>query len=558
MALETFEAGYAGANPPRSGTQWQGVWRLMQQVDRIIDESWPQPWSLAGTRTKNGFFSTGTELTPTGIFFKPDGTKFYLTGQALDLVQEYTCVKPWDINTAFLTGSFSIAAQTSTVTALFFKDDGTKFYVTGGTSVHEYTLSTSWNINTAVFNLSFSNSGQDSSVFGFYFKPDGTKFYLAGAGNDRIYQYSCATAWNLGTASYDNVSFSVAAQDGTPTGVWFKPDGTKFYLTGQINDSIYEYDCSTPWDISTASYTVGNFLNVGNIVGGSPRQIYFKDDGTTFYCLDSTRTNLVELYCRTPWQINTGYTYIFSTGSQDSLGNDIFFRSDGTTFYLIGATSDTVYQYTCSTAWDLSTAAYTSKSFSVTTQETTPAGLFFKDDGTRFYVVGSTNDTVYQYSCSTAWDVSTASYDSKSFSVTTQESAPNGLCFKNDGTKFYIIGTGSDAVYQYSCSTAWDISTAFYDFKSFSVFNQENAPLGITFKTDGTEFYIVGQTNDTVYQYRCLTAWDISTAYYTGVSFNMSALDNDPRGLFFNPDGQTVYLFGTQKDLIYQCPLLLE
>ena len=37
------------------------------------------------------------------------------------------------------------------------------------------------------------------------------------------------------------------------------------------------------------------------------------------------------------------------------------------------------------------------------------------------YVVGSSLDTVYQYALSTAWDVSTASYDSVSLSVSSQD-----------------------------------------------------------------------------------------------------------------------------------------
>ncbi len=60
-------------------------------------------------------------------------------------------------------------------------------------------------------------------------------------------------------------------------------------------------------------------------------------------------------------------------------------------------------------------------------------------DGLKFYVVGSTNDTVYQYSMSTAWNMATASYDGISLSVTAQETVPQGLFFKDDGTKMYLL-----------------------------------------------------------------------------------------------------------------------
>jgi sugar lactone lactonase YvrE len=119
--------------------------------------------------------------------------------------------------------------------------------------------------------------------------------------------------------------------------------------------------------------------------------------------------------------------------------------------------------------WEVNNGYYLNKKWTVGLNETVPNDVQFKDDGTTFYIVGSGNDTVHQYSCSTAWDVSTAFYDTKSFSINAQETSPQALFFKSDGTKFYILGQSSDTVFQYSCATAWDVSTAFYDTKSFSI-----------------------------------------------------------------------------------------
>jgi len=108
---------------------------------------------------------------------------------------------------------------------------------------------------------------------------------------------------------------------------------------------------------------------------------------------------------------------------------------------------------------------------------------------------------IYQYSLSTAWDISTASYDSKSFDISGEESFPSGLFFKSDGTKFYIIGFNNYKIYQYSLSTAWDISTASYDSKNFNVSSQDNGPSNLFFKPDGSKFYITGITYDSIYQF---------------------------------------------------------
>lgn len=85
--------------------------------------------------------------------------------------------------------------------------------------------------------------------------------------------------------------------------------------------------------------------------------------------------------------------------------------------------------------------------------------MFIRPDGLKFYVVGGTMDTVYQYSMSVAWDMSTASYDSISLSIAAKETQPQGLFFKDDGTKMYLIGTFYDTVREYTLGTAWNVST---------------------------------------------------------------------------------------------------
>jgi DNA-binding beta-propeller fold protein YncE len=166
--------------------------------------------------------------------------------------------------------------------------------------------------------------------------------------------------------------------------------------------------------------------------------------------------------------------------------------------YVTGVSGDDVNEYSLSTAWDISTASYV-QNFSVATQEISPYGLSFKPDGTKMYVIGTTGDDVNEYSLSTAWDISTASYV-QNFSVATEETVPTDLFFKPDGTKMYVIGTTGDDVNEYSLSMAWDISTASY-VQNFSVAAQDTDPTGLFFKPDGTKMYVTGATGDKVFQY---------------------------------------------------------
>ena len=82
--------------------------------------------------------------------------------------------------------------------------------------------------------------------------------------------------------------------------------------------------------------------------------------------------------------------------------------------------------------------------------------------GTRMFVVGNDSDNVIQYDLSTAWDVSTATYND-SFSVSSQETLPTGVAFNDMGTRMFVVGNDSDNVIQYDLSTAWDVSTATYN-----------------------------------------------------------------------------------------------
>ena len=120
-------------------------------------------------------------------------------------------------------------------------------------------------------------------------------------------------------------------------------------------------------------------------------------------------------------------------------------------------------------------------SFDLSSQESSPQGVAFNPDGTKMFIVGWGGDEVNEYTLSTGFDVSTASYDSN-FSVASQDTVPQDIVFNNDGTKMFIVGEGNDAVYEYTLSTGFDVSTASYD-SNFSIASQETSPQGLAFNS---------------------------------------------------------------------------
>ena len=249
---------------------------------------------------------------------------------------------------------------------------------------------------------------------------------------------------------------------------------------------------------------------------------------------------------------NANYDSVsFSVSGQEGFASGLAVNNDGTKMYLIGPFSDAVHQYSLSTAWDLSTASYDSVTLSVSAQDTFPYGVSFNNDGTKLYVVGSNGDSVYQYSLSTAFDLSTASYDSVSFSFSSQTGGPYTAIFNNDGTKMYVSSGAAHDVFQYSLSTAFDISTASYDSVSLSIAAQSNNPRDLSFNSTGTKLYVVGLDQDTVFQYGLSTAYDLSTASYDSVSFNVGSQSPQPSGLAFSTDGAKMYVL-ERAGVIYQ------
>jgi hypothetical protein len=249
---------------------------------------------------------------------------------------------------------------------------------------------------------------------------------------------------------------------------------------------------------------------------------------------------------------NAAYDSVsLSVASQDTAPYGVEFSSDGTKMFMLGSANDAVFQYSLSTAWDASTASYDSVSLSVSGQDTQPFGIAFSSDGTKMFMVGIATDAVYQYSLSTAWNLSTASYDSVSFSVS-QDTQPTALAFKTDGTKMYVVGTAIDRLFQYSLSTAWDLSTASYDSVNLYLASQDGNVYDIAFSSDGTRMLLLGNNSDAVFQYALSTAWNLSTASYDSVSFSVASQESQPTGMTFSADGTKMYVCGFTNDTVYQ------
>ena len=543
-------------------------------------------------------------LQPSGGFERCDGHMSPSTKDIWDMVIPNT-----SITMAYMNKSLDITTENPAGIGLFFSADGTRMYTVsyGAAVVYQYHVATPWDVSTAFYmGVSFAVNAQDTVPTSLSFSADGTKMYVMGETNAKIFQYTLVIPWDIATASYASLSLLVSAQEPTPRGMCFKPDGTAVFVTGNA-DVVVKYTLATPWAINTGTHTTTLSISTSTLNGNG---VQFHPDGYLFLVssiIGGSNSSVNYYSCATAWDISTA-TYLektFSVDTQQQDVLDIFIHPDGGVLYTIGITPAAVHQYGLNpninenltwtllaesgdlgvvidvsvgasnttvrfAYWDLDDAlppgalvtgddslvtfreglessVYASKTINTTVQDTSPQGIWFRPTGLMMYVVGDTGNAVDQWNLSTAWDVSSATY-SDTFSTAGQTTAPKGVALSSDGTKAYVLS--ATTIYQYTLSPAWDVTGGAYATKSLDFSAKEPAGQGMTFSSDGTKVYIVG-ARQIVYMYTLATAWDISTGSFTS-SYTLEWYDGSYEetdsswgfisGITFNSAGTRFYV----------------
>jgi len=337
---------------------------------------------------------------------------------------------------------------------------------------------------------------------------------------------SSSAGYDLNNATYDNVSFTIGTNQ--TADIYFKPDGTTFFVS-DINGTIRKYSMATPWDLSSSSYA-NSSLSASSAFG-----LYFKTDGTRLYYINNSIDKIIQVDLSTAWDLSTAGTEVQGAPAVGTIVRGVRFSSDGTKMYASDRANTQIEQFNLSTAWDISSSSASStpsQTFNVGSQTTQPAVCEFNPSGTKMWVTDSGNDSIYEYSLSTAWSVSSASYSSISFDLSSEMTTPIGGQFKPDGTKMYIAGATNNKVYQYSTGTAYEVTNAPYT--SVSIATGNTSTVGVSFSVDGTKVYFQS-ANDTKYA-TLSTPSDLNSAgSFTSVTGGSSL-----QSIIFRPDGLKV------------------
>jgi hypothetical protein len=275
---------------------------------------------------------------------------------------------------------------------------------------------------------------------------------------------------------------------------------TKAYLGN--NDFYNDTPAIIPFELGTVTYD-----NTSIIFGSTepnPSGFKFNNFGTIMYIVGLNSDTVIQYSLSIPYNVGSAVltsNKSFSFIPQGGNPQDIAFNNTGTKMIMVTAVGDSCYQYTLSTPFDVSTATYDNVSLQLDNNYTNfPVGVSFDPSGSRMYIVCTNYDNVAQYNLSTPFDISTATYASN-FVFTPQEEVPRDIVFNNDGSKLFMVGTISDSINQYSLSTPYEINTMSFDNISIDLTAQEATVRMIACSPDGTKFFIGGNDNDTIYQY---------------------------------------------------------
>ena len=245
-----------------------------------------------------------------------------------------------------------------------------------------------------------------------------------------------------------------------------------------------------------------------------------------------------------PWYLD-GAVYLHSFAVPSGRGG-AWFKPDGSKVYTtssaFGASSRSVDEFDLSTNWDVSTATLNQR-FIVASIERDVNQVAFDPTGTIMYICGTLQDRVHQYALSTAWDVSTATFDGSGPSGYVN---PKFFIKGDDGTVLYHTAQGGNTL-SFPLSTAWDVTT-------FGSPTDLGAAWGYA-KHDGTMLY--NQTDGDgistlVGHYLLGTAWDFSTGTLTSTLDTFAQTNSYMSMHFISPDGENLYVTSGFTGAIFQ------
>ncbi len=240
------------------------------------------------------------------------------------------------------------------------------------------------------------------------------------------------------------------------------------------------------------------------------------------------------------------------------------FNNDGTKMYTVrnGAKTDAVIEHILTTAYDISTATVNNTKVvhrSGNNSSHIPSQVVFNNDGTKMFISNHTGSYIEYYSLTTAFDISTATFDDQK-DISGQEIRANSFAFNNDGTRMIVAGAGNESqhrIHEYSLATPFDLSSGVTHLNTEDLSSTHDYIDTVTFNNNGTKMYTIrNETEDDnhISQFKLTTPYDVSTLSLEG-TFDVSSLisgSSDSREMVFSNDGSKMFIIDDGLDQVHE------
>ena len=252
----------------------------------------------------------------------------------------------------------------------------------------------------------------------------------------------------------DPTDVTVTNNDDDTPGITFNSNGTKMFIVGIDNtngEEINEYSLSVAYDLTSTVTHLEAFDISGST--GVPQDVAFNANGTEVFVVSANG----EIFS---WTLATAYDVSNPTANHDiNLGGNLRglkFNTDGSKMFVYNATNDSVVEYTLSTAYDPSTRSSTTVSYESTVITRDQQGMAFSSDGTKMYLVrgavGGGANWIVEYNLSIGYDLSSTitHVGTHEVDVDADTESISGLTFRPDGSQMFHTDFTKDAVQEYT------------------------------------------------------------------------------------------------------------
>jgi len=215
------------------------------------------------------------------------------------------------------------------------------------------------------------------------------------------------------------------------------------------------------WDITTLSTTATYCFEDPGRLGAGMRGMYFSTTGDIFLIAHFNSEYVYQYNLSTPWDISTAvYTDSFGIGPYvaDAAYGGMFVDSTGTKMFITD-NYDRVCEFTLTNPWNIDVVTYEGKEYMPPLEHDYFSGFYFKSDGseiTASYSHGDGNYSIETGVLTTNWDITTMQPTSISSLVPTPR-VNSTFCI--DGEHLILGNIVLDVIQQYNLSTPWDISS---------------------------------------------------------------------------------------------------